>query len=135
MSEFSSLRYQLGHGGASCRAPVAAPKDFLVFDITGIVRVNLDFCGCETSSHIDRYIQLIRAGLYPATIQRPQTAFTFRCLETLHELSLQSKITVFDFYNTLLQKSDKLRLGKIPVSGVFKLHAHLSYLIWLVALQ
>ncbi|TEB22263.1 hypothetical protein FA13DRAFT_1641660 [Coprinellus micaceus] len=98
------LRFQLGHGGCGCSQPIAGPRNFLVFDTSGVHRLAIDYCGCP----------LIRAGWFPATTWRPQTVFTFDMLKTLHELTLQSKTNVYDFYNTIIQKSDMLRLGKIP---------------------
>ncbi|TEB19585.1 hypothetical protein FA13DRAFT_1802068 [Coprinellus micaceus] len=108
------LRFQLGHGGCGCSQPIAGPRNFLAFDTSGVHRLAIDYCGCPVNIGVEKHIQLIRAAWFPATTRRPQTVFTFDMLETLHELTLQSKTNVYDFYNTIIQKSDKLRLGKIP---------------------
>ncbi|KAH7904648.1 hypothetical protein BJ138DRAFT_1018848, partial [Hygrophoropsis aurantiaca] len=53
-----------------------------------------------------RYIQLLRVGWYPATTDRPQTVFTFDVLETFHDMTLQAKTPAFDFYTTMVHKTD-----------------------------
>ncbi|KAJ7485477.1 hypothetical protein FB451DRAFT_1392216 [Mycena latifolia] len=47
------------------------------------------------------YIQLLRAGWYPATEDRPQTAVTFVCLDKFVLHTLQAKTTAYDFYSVL----------------------------------
>lgn len=65
---------QLGHPlGVKCVNPKPAPGDhFVIMDTCGIHDVALAFCGCA-SAHND-VTQLLRAGLFPATIQQPETA-------------------------------------------------------------
>ena len=60
--------------------------------------------------------QIIRAGWFPATFDRPQTAFTFESLDTFHELTLQGKTSLYDFYYTVLHKTDNLELNTTIVS-------------------
>ena len=62
-----------------------------------------------------QFTQLLRAQLFPSTIKKIQTAYTFDLLDMLQELNLQSKTTIYDFYYTLLNRSDPLHLGKRPV--------------------
>ncbi len=75
-----------------------------MLDLHGVHEVGLDFCGCESA--MSSVTQLLRHRLYPATSTNPQTAATFRLLETFHLLSGQSKISAFEFYLTLARKSD-----------------------------
>ena len=49
-------------------------------------------------------------------LQRPQTVFTFECLETFHELTLQGKTNLYDYYHTLLRLSDNANLSAPIVS-------------------
>jgi hypothetical protein len=114
------LRYQLGHGGGSCSNSIPGPKDFAIFDITGVHTVNLDFCGCRSGpEEVDKTVQLLRSSLFPATLSRPQTAFTFEMLDTFHKLTLEAKTTAYDYYHTILQRTDALELGSIPVRVSF----------------
>ncbi|KAF8991711.1 hypothetical protein BDQ17DRAFT_1392943 [Cyathus striatus] len=91
------LQVQLGNHHESCPSPEPASTNFVVFDISGIHPVSVNFCGCMTANA--KHIQLMRAKWFPTTITRPQTAFTFDCLDYSHKLSLQSKITAYDFYH------------------------------------
>src|ERR1700678_4112099 len=60
-------------------------------------------------------IMFLRAGWFPATFNRPQTTFTFRCLDFYHELTLQSKVNAYDFFRSLLRLTDSLELNKTSV--------------------
>lgn len=51
-------------------------------------------------------IQLVRAGWFPTSYQWPQTAFTFEALDMFQRLSVQGKLSMYDFYVTLCLKTD-----------------------------
>ena len=106
------LRVQLGHAGAPCPCPLPGPTDFMVFDVSGVHTVAIDFCNCNPIQPLDRRVQLLRRRWFPATLTRPKTAFSFDCLETFHELTLQGKGNLFDFYYTILRKTDNANRGK-----------------------
>ncbi|KAI0702783.1 hypothetical protein C8T65DRAFT_579081 [Cerioporus squamosus] len=109
------LRVQLGHDpGDRCFNPKRAfADDFVVLDVMGIHEVGLDFCGCDKNYGIDHTTQLLRACWYPATCVDPKTAATFTLLEHFHVLSLQSKVSGWEFYTTLSRRSDNT--GTKPV--------------------
>jgi CxC2 like cysteine cluster associated with KDZ transposases len=86
-----------------------------VIDISGIHSIAIDFCDCRTNGIIPRHIQILRAGWFPATFDRPQTAFTFKCLDFYHELTLQGKVNAYDFCRTLRRLTDSLELNDISV--------------------
>ncbi|KAF8501150.1 hypothetical protein F5888DRAFT_1582595, partial [Russula emetica] len=100
------LRVQLGHGGAPCPLPSTGPENFCIFDTSGVHYISVDFCDCRTNRFVHERNQLLCACLFPATFNRPQTAFTFDCLNTFHELTLQGKTPLYDFYHTILHKTD-----------------------------
>ncbi|KAJ6584551.1 hypothetical protein B0H19DRAFT_1206369 [Mycena capillaripes] len=76
-------KIQIGHPvGERCGTPRAAPKKFVVLHENHIHEVSVDFCGC---SGVDPYIQLLRVGWFPASVEKPQT----------------SKTTIYDFYGAL----------------------------------
>lgn len=83
--------------------------------LLGIHPVTIDFCNCRTNGIIPHHIQLLRAGWFPATFIRPQTVFTFHCLNFYHELTLQSKVNAYDFCRSLLRLTDSLELNKTSV--------------------
>ncbi|KAF8867888.1 hypothetical protein BD779DRAFT_1482742, partial [Infundibulicybe gibba] len=74
------LRYQLGHPiGHACPNPSQARDGDFV---------------------------LLRARLYPSTTVQPQTAATFRVLESFQLLSFMSKCSAYEFYRTLARRTD-----------------------------
>ncbi|KIJ10048.1 hypothetical protein PAXINDRAFT_62764, partial [Paxillus involutus ATCC 200175] len=77
---------------------------FVVVDTHDVHVLSLNFCNCEKSQG---YIQqLLRISWYPATSSRPRTAATFRVLEHFHLLSLESKVSAYEYYNTLARLVD-----------------------------
>ena len=58
-------------------------------------------------------------GWFPATFERPKTAFTFDLLNLFHKVTLQGKTTLYDFYLAILQVSDSLELDKSTVSNIY----------------
>ncbi|KZP27030.1 hypothetical protein FIBSPDRAFT_731485, partial [Athelia psychrophila] len=108
------LRIQLGHStGQSCINPIAAPgDDFVIVDVNGIHQVALDYCGCDRAK--GETVQLLRARLYPATVQAPKTAATFNLLELFHLLTFKAKASAFEFYNALARRSDNTGTIDIP---------------------
>ena len=77
----------------------------MVMHTNGWHRVKLLYCQCPSQSGTKTQ-QLLRYELYPATIGNPTTCATFRMLETFHALTLQSKMTVYDYYLTLNKLTD-----------------------------
>ncbi|KAJ7726341.1 hypothetical protein B0H16DRAFT_1332247, partial [Mycena metata] len=98
-----NLRRQRGHSPLSCcTAPERAIKGFVVLHTNGIHEVNVNFCGCEGARAAGTYdIQLLRAGWFPATHERPQTAATFAVLNYFQQETCQAKTTMYDFYGVL----------------------------------
>ncbi len=50
------------------------------------------------------------------TAEHPNTAVTFDALEFFHLLTLQAKLTFYDFYETLMKRIDNSGLQHHPVS-------------------
>ncbi|KAF9470706.1 hypothetical protein BDN70DRAFT_939490 [Pholiota conissans] len=103
------LRIQLGHGGQPCPCP-SSKSDFVVFHVNGFHRVGIDFCDCANPPH--SRVQLLRMGWFPATFDRPKTAFTFDLLRLFQKVTLQGKTTLYDFYHAIVQLTDTLQLEK-----------------------
>lgn len=83
--------------------------------------LGIDYCGCQIMNPVEWRDQLLRKRWFPATLVRPQTAFTFDCLDTFHESSLQGKGNLYDFYHTILRITDNANLGHSFVSILFLL--------------
>ncbi|KAJ6530884.1 hypothetical protein DFH09DRAFT_1250330 [Mycena vulgaris] len=112
------LRIQLGHGklGKGRRGRCVLPSeavddDFVVVDTYAIHEVAVDFCNCSMAQPHD--IQLLRAHWYPATGKSPRTAATFRVLHRYHLMTLESKCSGAEFYNSIARETDNT--GTEPV--------------------
>ncbi|TFK68354.1 hypothetical protein BDN72DRAFT_870985 [Pluteus cervinus] len=100
------LVVQLGHDiGEICSAPEASSRDeFVVMTTSGIHKISLNYCGCHTAQH--KHVQLLRSRLFPATVGDPRTAATFGLLEHFQLLSFMSKVSAFEYYQTLIRLTD-----------------------------
>lgn len=63
--------------------------------------VTVNMCACEPET-----CTLLRYGLWPATADEPQTAFSIPLLELLVCLSLECQVSVEGFCNTLRWKNN-----------------------------
>lgn len=99
---------QLGHqAGDPCSHSVPGPAEFMVMHTNGLHPINILFCQCDQVSKAGNHIQqLLRFELYPATLSDPTTCATFRMMETFHLLTLQSKMTAYDYYISLNNMTD-----------------------------
>ncbi|KAK0463400.1 hypothetical protein IW261DRAFT_1554106 [Armillaria novae-zelandiae] len=94
------IEFELGHKRMSpCLFP-AMISDFVIVDVDGIHTVNMAFCNCTQG--ISLYIQLLRQRLFPATTIHPHTAFTFCILHFFQLLLFMSKVSTYEFYQTLV---------------------------------
>ncbi|KAF7337193.1 CxC2 domain-containing protein [Mycena sanguinolenta] len=102
------LRIQLGHlPRERCSTPRELHPKFVILHTNGIFEIAIDACDCEhaLSAGSDK-IQLLRAGLFPATDDRPRTAATFEVLDEWMVSTLQAKTTMYDFYKMLEKRTD-----------------------------
>ncbi|PPR06984.1 hypothetical protein CVT24_011010 [Panaeolus cyanescens] len=108
------LTLLLGHDGVTGCSMPSAPSKIQVLHNTGWHNVCVKYCECSASQSQSREIQLFRARMIAASSERIRTAFTFEVMELFHELNLQSKITAYDFYYTMSNRTDPLKLRKQP---------------------
>ncbi|KAJ6483057.1 hypothetical protein DFH09DRAFT_949912 [Mycena vulgaris] len=108
------LRIQLGHWHEHHRAcPNPSPSAggaFVIVTDVGVHEVALDYCGCATSG--TQTVQLLRAGLYPATTTNPRSAATVNVLRRFHLLSFESKCSAYEFYYSLARETDNTGLDR-----------------------
>jgi len=100
--------HQLGHNISDpCPLP-SGPVNLTVLDLSGVHVIRVTYCFCEAAGMNARLnpgarrCQLLRSCLFPATLIRPGTAFTFRLLDFLHKLQTQSKVNLYNFYLSLV---------------------------------
>ncbi|KAJ3760795.1 hypothetical protein EV360DRAFT_39088, partial [Lentinula raphanica] len=112
----------LGHGGSRC-SKVTEPLLVNLVDVNGIHATRVSFCQCMGHS---KWRQLFDANFFPATIDQPQTAFTFELLRHWMILNLQSKITAHHFIAALRRQTDNIFTGNIPdISNQFRFVARI----------
>lgn len=117
----------LGHSGSQCPSSpftfgASRPVDSIltVVHINGYHKLHVRYCCCPSSP--EPYVQLVLAGLFPATHARPATAFTFQLLHHFQRINLASKTAAHDYHKALLQLSDPVQPNKIPVSPFSNRH-------------
>lgn len=110
------LIVQLGHPPHEhCSSP-GPLTHLVVVDTTGLHVVNAQFCACKYSvEDTNRRHQLFIAGWFPATHDRPESAFTITMLDLFHEMTLQGKISAHDYYQSLVNMTDNAGLDEQPV--------------------
>ncbi|KAJ7810017.1 hypothetical protein B0H14DRAFT_3090851 [Mycena olivaceomarginata] len=113
------LHVQLGHAySQSCQRPIPAHKHFMVVHSNGMHKVAVDFCGCVDEEIVgSRRQQLLRRSWFPATAKGPKTCSTFHVLEMFHTMTLQGKVTTYDFYSGLEKLTDNSGLRKMKRGG------------------
>ncbi len=110
------LVIQLSHHGPSCPCPGPIQKDFIIVDLSGIHTIDIQFCACHNmSGGAASHIQLLRFRCFPSTITRPQSTFTFDVLNTFHLLTLQGKVSAYEFYCVLQHKTDNTGISNVKV--------------------
>jgi hypothetical protein len=96
------LAIQLGHDGGPCAVPDPEPRKLIVVDSGGLRSIRVHFCACQPN---DRWVQLLRAKLYPSSTQKPRSCWTFDFLDSYIKVSLQGKLALYDYYLAVLHKS------------------------------
>jgi hypothetical protein len=111
----------LGHEGGAC--PTRAQENeksaysLILVHTNGVHRVRVEFCSCHRAP--GHWQQLLRARLFPASIRRPETAFTFEVLRHFHIVSLQTKCSAYDFLMSIQRLTDNVTPSKISVSTYY----------------
>ena len=82
------------------------------------------------SEHGNHVQQLLRRRLFPATTRDPNTACTFQLLRTAHILSVQSKLSLYDYYLSIEHLADATRTSgsKVRLSMYGLLFQNLTYI-------
>ena len=83
----------------------------------GFHKLAVAFCGCATDVEgLSFQVQLLRSRLFPATTDKPKTAFTFSSLDLLANLSV-GKLSAHNFYIVMRSLTDSLDIIGWPVSS------------------
>lgn len=104
--------------GRTCAAGHTVER-FTVIHTNGIHVIRLRYCSCPNAP--ERFVQLLRAGIFPFTPLEPASGITFAALRLFHRLSLQAKLTGYDFMKTMEILTDNTGLRPPPVGSSFSL--------------
>ena len=105
---------QLGFGG-----PKTGHNDkyegpiITVVDRSGVHEIGISWCCCREAP--ERDMQLMMAGLFPATFRNPKTVFTFQVLEDFHLDNLECKTTPSQFFSRLRRLTNDEFPNTVPV--------------------
>jgi hypothetical protein len=84
-----------------------------IIDRSGVHEIGVRWCCCPNAA--ERDMQLMAAGLFPATFRNPKTAFTFRVLEEFHLDNLECKTTPSQFSSRLRRLTSDEFPNTVPV--------------------
>jgi hypothetical protein len=105
------LVIQLNHRGSSCSRPDLWKRDFTIVHVNAVHSVKIAYCRCRShelgNSNLN---QLFRERWFPASWTSPRTVFTFEFLNAFHIDNLQSKISLYDYYLSLLRRTNNAGL-------------------------
>ena len=75
-------------------------SDYLtIVDVTSIHFITVNYCTCPDSE--PEYLQLLQCKFFPATLQMPRTAFTFRMLDDFIQDNLECGASRMNCYSKL----------------------------------
>ncbi|KAG2111109.1 hypothetical protein DEU56DRAFT_762242 [Suillus clintonianus] len=79
---------------------------------TGVFTHNILWCHCPGS--LQQSLQLLKAGLFPASISRPRTAFTFDALDNFLIDALECKTSASSFFQKLRRLTNNAFPDTVP---------------------
>lgn len=117
----------LVHQGQECslssgHTPRARVEDTIIIVHTpGVAHHRVRYCQCPGAAN--HYNQLFQHGLFPASFDRPSTAFTFEVLDHFYIEAMQCKTSAQSFFQKLRRLTNNAFPDKVPVSQ----HLHIQY--------
>ena len=108
----------LGHNGDVCPLNTGENEhgnQITVMDSAGIFVHLMKWCKCNGASDQDKHLQLFQHCLFPSTVFKPQTAFTFNVLDEFFIDSLECKTSAFSFYSKLRRLTNNAFPNTLPV--------------------
>ncbi|KAG1764500.1 hypothetical protein EV702DRAFT_1051329 [Suillus placidus] len=88
-------------------------SNLVIMHSTGVYSHHVSWCQCPGAEK-DRHLHLLKAKLFPASITRPQLAFTFDVLDNFLIDALECKTSAMSFYQKLRHFTNNAFPDKIP---------------------
>src|SRR3981189_77002 len=89
----------------------------VVVHTTGVFQHSVRWCYCPGCPR--RHLQLLRARLYPASMKRPKTVFTFDVLDHSTADAMECKTPAQSFFRKLRRLTNNAFPQRVPVSNHF----------------
>jgi hypothetical protein len=86
----------------------------VVVDCGAVHQRCIQWCHCSDAP--ERHIQLLQHGLYPASLHRPKTAFTFQVLQYFWIDAVECKTSAMNFFSKLHRLTNYSMPHRVPVS-------------------
>jgi len=113
------LIVHIGHSGQPCihLDDSGGPQVLTIMDVNGVHEVRIAWCRCFNAMSFAE--QLLSRKLFPASIVKPRTAFTFRALKLFHMVHHVGRTTPWDFAGTMHRLTDNVDPASVPVSQIY----------------
>jgi hypothetical protein len=89
--------------------------NLIVVDCSGVHQRHVSWCYCPGAP--EKHVQLLRARLFPATMKRPSTVFTFNVLDYFHIDTVECKTAALNFFSKMRRLTNYNVPGAVPVSS------------------
>ncbi|KAI6034671.1 hypothetical protein BKA83DRAFT_4461027 [Pisolithus microcarpus] len=121
--------WHVGHGGVPCPQAQENPNPeesgyvsgegppnyrSVALHTEGIFTHEISWCSCPGSDPIDSHLSLLRERLFPASISKPKTAFTFDVLNHFLIDALECKTSAMSFYQKLKRFTNNTFPDRVP---------------------
>lgn len=121
----------LGHGGLPCPRilPGSEPLMLDVVELNGVHPCKVHYCKCN--SEMKNWEQLLELELFPGSVSKTATAFSFAVLKHFDLLSSIGKTSAMDFVTTLRRTTNNAFPDEVPVSemiSVIRINSNLNLL-------
>ncbi|KAG2114595.1 uncharacterized protein F5147DRAFT_769903 [Suillus discolor] len=114
MSDLRAMEDVFGHGeGDTIYDTQLGLSNLVIVHSTGVYSHRVSWCQCPGADK-DGHLHLLKAKLFPASITRPQSAFTFDVLDNFLIDALECKTSAMSFYQKLRRFTNNAFPHKIP---------------------
>jgi hypothetical protein len=98
----------------------------LIVDKSGVHRLRVHPCRCTGCPPLD--LQYLDMGMFPSSLRKVQTAFTFQVLDDFRMDNLECKTSALKYYNKLRRLTSNVYPESIPVSPFLFVHVSVTIL-------
>jgi len=120
------LPYQLGHSGEPCPCPQAGPKNFVIFDISGLHHLTINYCQCRNKPLSSWFNYYERDGFQRRFCIHKQfsPSIALKCFMNSHYKRKPTCMT------TIILSSDDPTIPTYPLQLYIKLPSFLCHPFW-----